>query len=108
MQIPFVAFFSNGGAPKRYEVKNVTFDGAYVVTDDKWYRGTILMMTFQYDPYYLQVAPINGNAEASIRMRAKIVRPGEDGVHVRFIFLNNDEHRRFEKFLSGARVRGVE
>ena len=107
VQIPLVAFFWNGSVPKRYEVRKVTLDSAYVVTDDKWYPGTILTMTFQYDPYYLQVAPINGNGKASLRMRAKIVDFGHDGVGVRFIFLNKDERRRFECFLSGAEVRGV-
>ncbi len=108
MQIPLVAFFWNGSVPECYEVKRVTPEGAYVVTNDKWYPGTIVTMTFQYDPYYLRVAPINGNGEASIRLRAKIVHSGEDGVGVRFVFLNRDERRRFEDFLSGAEVRGVE
>ena len=108
VQVPLVAHFWNGGAPKRYEVKKVNLRGAYVLTDDKWYPGTILTMMLRYDPYYVQVAAISGSGKASMRVRAKIVHFGEDGVGVRFVFLNEKERRQLRDFLSGAQVRGVE
>ena len=107
MQIPVVAFYWSGGVPSRYEVKSVSAAGAYIFTQDRWYPGTIVAMNLQYDPYYLRVAKIAGNGKASIRMQAKIVRFGSDGVEVRFVYLNKQQRRRFEKFLRGAEVRGA-
>ena len=108
MQIPLIAFFWNGGVPKLCAVRKVDLKGACVVTDDKWYPGTILTMMLQYDPYYLQVAPITGDVKDCIRLRAKILRFGEDGMATRFIFPNDTVRRRFEGFLAGAEVRGVQ
>lgn len=107
MFVPVVAFWVGDDKPTPYELRNVTSRGAYVATHQRWYPGTIVMMSFRYDPSYLQVTQIDGNAEANIQMRAKVVRHGSDGVGVRFIYLNEGERRAFERFLDGARVRGT-
>ena len=106
MVIRLVVLYSNGGAPRPHPVKNVTRAGAYIITEDRWYPGTIVNMVFQYDPHYLRVARIAGDPGASIRMRARLARTGEDGVGVEFVYLNRQERRHFEKFLAGAQVRG--
>jgi hypothetical protein len=105
MLIPVIAYYWNGAAPEGHQVKSVSPAGAYVVTSEKWYPGTIVSMMFQYAPYYLKVADIDGNAKASLTMRAKIMRVGPDGVGVKFVYLNGAERRHFEKFLAGAHVR---
>ena len=107
MLIPVVAYFWSGGVPTEYKVKGVSPGGAYIVTDEKWYRGTIMSVMFQYDPYYLKVASINGNSSAALQVRTKVVRSGPDGVGVQFLFLNKQERERFESFLAGAKVRDV-
>ena len=105
MLIPVIAYYWNGAAPEGHQVKSVSPAGAYVVTSEKWYPGTIVSMMFQYDPYYLKVANIDGNPKASLTMRAKIMRVGPDGVGVKFVYLNSGERREFTKFLEGAHVR---
>jgi hypothetical protein len=107
VKVPLVASFWNGGVSTQYAVKKVTKTGAYIVTSDKWYPGTIITMSFQYDPYYVQVAQINGYARNSLRMRAKVTRHEPDGVAVRFVYLNDRERRAFEKFLADGTVRGT-
>jgi len=107
VQTPIIAFAWNGGASTRYEVKGVSPNAAYIVTGDTWYPGTIVTMTFQYDPYYMQVAAINGHARAFVRVRAKIIRHRQDGAEVRFVYLNEHERKRFKEFLSGGAVHGL-
>ena len=107
MLIPVVASCWTGGAGSSFAVKDVSPTGAYIVTDDKWYHGTIVNMAFQYDPAYLHVAHIGGNSGATVQMRAKVLRHGPDGVGVQFVYLNNDERLRFQSFLEGAQVKGM-
>lgn len=104
MRVPLVASFWNGGAPKQCEIKRVDRSGAYLLTPDRWYPGTVLVMTLHYDPYYLRVAAIAGHRDAAVRARGRVVAFGTDGVEVRFVFLNRDEEETLQQFLAGAEV----
>src|SRR2546426_11096785 len=84
MQIPLVASWWTGGAGGSFAVKDVSPKGAYIVTAERWYCGTIVSMSFQYDPAYVQVANIDGNAATTVPVRAKVLRHGPDGVGVQF------------------------
>jgi hypothetical protein len=106
MKVPVVALFHNGGAPQAYPVKDVTADGAYLVTPERWYPGTIVSLVLQYDPCYTQVAETNGRPEAIVRMRGRMLRSGPDGVGLSFVYLNELERQRLRDFLAGAQVRG--
>ena len=106
MTIPVVASACwIGGTPVSFAVKNVSPGGAYLVTGERWYLGTIVTMSFQYDPAYVQVARIRGDESASIQVRAKVLRATADGVGVKFVYLNKEERLQFEHFLEGAQVR---
>jgi len=89
-----VAMYTNGGQAQSHKVRQVSPAGAYIVTGDRWYPGTIVNMVLR--------EPLG----ASIRMRARLTEPGEDGVGVRFVYLNSQERRRFERFLLDARPQG--
>jgi hypothetical protein len=106
MKVPLVALFQNGGAPKPHPVKDVTAKGAYIVTNERWYAGTIVNMMLHYDPFYTQVAEIAGRPGAAIRMRARLMRSSEDGIGVQFVYLSRQERELFREFLAGAQVRG--
>ena len=106
MTIPLVARpCSTSDASVSFAVKDVSLGGAYLVTPQRWYPGTIVTMSFRYDSAYVQVARIQGNESASVQMRAKVLRAGPDGVGVKFVYLNKQERFRFERFLDGAQVR---
>jgi hypothetical protein len=94
-----VAYYWNGAAPRPYEVKGVSLDGAYIVTSDRWYMGTVLRITFQYGDGSAQGSP-------SHVARAKLVRFGPDGIGVRLIYLSREERLSFKKFLAGAQSTG--
>lgn len=95
-----VAIYADGGYPKNCEIKHVTPDGAFLVTDDRWYPGTIVDMRVQYHPQYLDVARLNGHSSASIRVRARVVQHAKDGVGVDFVYLAKSERQRFRQFLA--------
>ena len=102
---PLVAYYWSGGMSQAYPVNAVSSVGAYMVTPDRWYPGTILHLTFQYDPEYIQSTAIVGDPIAAVIVRAKCVRSGPDGVAVQLIHLSQQERRDFQTFLAGAQGR---
>src|SRR5579859_5706493 len=101
MSLPLVAFYWNGASPQAYQVKTVSEVGAYLVTPDRWYMGTVLRLTFQYcgscngnGNGITQALPSLGyDPEMTQMVLAKLVRNGPDGVGVRLIYLNRRERR---------------
>ena len=101
MSLPLVAYYWNGASPQACQVKAVSQEGAYIVTPDRWYMGTVLRLTVQYD----KGSSTEGSPAHAVR--AKLVRIGPDGVGVRLIYLNRRERRSFKKFLAAAQARDI-
>lgn len=95
---PLVAHYWDGGAPQGHPVKNISAKGAYILTSTRWHPGTIVNMTFQYNPHSRKVAGIAGDPNSALLFRATVVRFGPDGVGVQFVYLSKQERERFEKF----------
>ncbi|HEY1208420.1 MAG TPA: hypothetical protein VGE85_03545 [Terracidiphilus sp.] len=105
------AYYWTGAAPKGHNVKNISSSGLYVVTEERWYPGTLILMT-------LQVAG-NGKEEGfehSIAVHSRAVRWGNDGVGLQFIpqdtlaassgqnpLVNGANRRELEQFLERLR-----
>jgi len=105
------AYYWTGAAPKGHNVKNISSSGLYVVTEERWYPGTLILMT-------LQVAG-NGKEEGfehSIAVHSRAVRWGNDGVGLQFIpqdtpaassgqnpLVNGANRRELEHFLERLR-----
>jgi hypothetical protein len=114
MSLPLVAYYWNGASPQAYQVKTVSEVGAYIVTPDRWYMGTVLRLTFQYNGTNngecngtMQALPSLGyDPERTQMVLAKLVRIDLDGVAVRLIYLNRRDHRNFKRFLAAVRARG--
>ncbi len=87
-----IAYHWTGGAPQAYEVRDISATGLYLVTEDRPYVGTILLMT-------LQRTGMDGkNPRNSIAIHTKVVRWGSDGVGLvfvlpKFVDLNNSKIR---------------
>jgi Tfp pilus assembly protein PilZ len=63
----------------------VSTTGLYVVTEERWYPGTLVLMTLQI---------MNGVEEAeerSIVVHSRAVRWGNDGVGLQFVLAKNQE-----------------
>ena len=41
------AYYWTGAAPAAHNIKDISSSGLYVVTEERWYPGTLVMMTLQ-------------------------------------------------------------
>jgi Flp pilus assembly protein TadG len=74
-----VAHYWDGGAPAAHTIRDLSECGLYVVTEQRWYPGTIVTMTLQRKDSF------EGEADRSITVKSKVVRAGEDGVALVFV-----------------------
>jgi hypothetical protein len=108
-----VAYYWTGGSPNSYPLGNVSSNGLYLLTDERWLPGTRIVMTLQRNN------PAAAKADDICRVESKVVRWGDDGIGCEFVEsgffdLNSGEviegqrfdHNALEQFL--LRVRGFE
>ncbi len=73
-----VAYYWDGGQPTAHNVKDISLTGLYMLTQDRWYPGTVLRLTLQETDQ--TIAP----SDRWIIVHAKVVRQGTDGVGLVF------------------------
>jgi hypothetical protein len=78
------AYFSIG-SPQPQEVRDISTDGFYVRTEDRWSEGTSLLVGLQI------INPMSRQVEAMISVQSKVVRTGTDGVG--FVYDDQPAHR---------------
>lgn len=80
------AFFFTGGAPAPHGIRDISETGMFVLTEDRWYPGTVIRITLtdQREP----------TAERSFTVNAVVMRWGNDGVGLHFIFQDKKDRRR--------------
>jgi hypothetical protein len=74
-----IAYHWSGGTPQAYQVGNISVSGFFLLTDERPYPGTLILMTLQ---------KTGTNAEKpgnSIAVYTKVIRWGSDGVGFRFV-----------------------
>lgn len=72
------ASWNSGLEQKQLRIKDISPSGVYVLTEDRWQPGTSVHVT-------LQGHTLNGeDLRLQVRLRARSVRLGEDGVGLRF------------------------
>jgi hypothetical protein len=87
------AFFWTGGAPVEHEIRDISATGLYLVTEERWYPGTLVMMTLQK-----RNEPADSPGR-SIAVQSKAVRWGEDGVGLQFVVPEVTDRRRGQNLL---------
>jgi|HubBroStandDraft_1064217.scaffolds.fasta_scaffold05398_2 hypothetical protein len=73
-----VAHFFTGGFPIPHEVRDISATGAYVYTQERWYPGTVVRVTLTDSR--------GSGSELSITLNSSVVRTGDDGVGLHFMF----------------------
>ena len=73
------AFFWTGGAPIQHGIRDISSTGLYLLTDERWYLGTVIVITLQRSD------EAEGSPERSVAVQSKAVRWGEDGVGLEFV-----------------------
>jgi hypothetical protein len=99
------AYYWTGAAPAAHNIRDISSSGLYVVTEERWYPGTLVLMTLQRTDDGDEVT------ERSVAVLSRAVRWGEDGVGLQFILPKGQDSQRsdgadrktLEKFLTGLR-----
>jgi hypothetical protein len=84
------AYYWNGAAPKAHTVRDISSTGLYVVTEERWYPGTLVLMTLQRTGKGEEIA------ERAISVMSRAVRWGNDGVGLQFILPDDKNPRNGE------------
>src|SRR4051812_15952583 len=77
-QTEIVVHYWDGAAPEGREIRDISDHGAYILTTEQWYPGTIVRIILQ--------GPASPSADggwcapASIVVAARVIRQGKDGV----------------------------
>jgi len=74
-----IAYFFTGGTPVPHQIRDISSTGLFVVTDERWYPGTLVQMTLKKTEEGMP------RTEHSIALMAKSLRWGNDGVGVAFV-----------------------
>ncbi len=81
-----VAFHWTGGAPKAYQLGDISETGFYLLTEERPLPGTIILMT-------LQRTDAGSESDGdSIAVHTKVVRWGVDGVGLLFVLAGSPSH----------------
>jgi hypothetical protein len=108
------AYYWNGAAPASHGVKDISSTGLYLETEERWYPGTLVLVTLQ------EGNSKESNARNSISVYSKVVRWGEDGVGLQYILQDDQasvcgqnsavigiDKKQLELFLQRLRERGI-
>jgi uncharacterized membrane protein (UPF0127 family) len=82
------AYYWNGTAPERHGIRDISSSGMYVVTEERWYPGTLVLMTLERNDQDEEVA------EHMIAVRTRAMRWGPDGVGLQFILPDEKDQRQ--------------
>lgn len=83
-----VAYYWDGDTPIAHAVKNISSNGLYMLTEQRWSPGTLITITLQ------KLEKAIDDIERVVTVKAKVVRADKDGVAVSFLL---PEHKRTEK-----------
>jgi hypothetical protein len=93
------AYFFTGGRPLAHGVRDISVTGLYVLTEERWYMGTIIRITLTD-----QRQPV---AERSCTVNARVVRWGNDGVGLQFVLTDTKDRRRENQVTGDGQVHCV-
>jgi Flp pilus assembly protein TadG len=92
-------YYWDGSAPEGRQLRDISHSGAYIYTPERWYPGTIIRVVLQG---YQTVVKPDGSVgpAASTCIPAQVIRHGEDGVAVEFVFRDKEEGEALREFLA--------
>jgi Flp pilus assembly protein TadG len=78
-----IAHYWDGAAPAGHGIRDISSTGLYLLTEQRWYPGTVVTMSLQRAG-----AP---DPERTVRVDGKVVRCGSDGVGFDFVMLEKND-----------------
>jgi hypothetical protein len=73
------AYYWTGASPKAHQIRDISSTGLYVVTEERWYPGTLILMTLQ------EADKGEEGAGLVLSVHSRAVRWGNDGVGLQLI-----------------------
>jgi Flp pilus assembly protein TadG len=101
-----VVHYWDGSAPEGRHLRDISESGAYIYTSERWYPGTIIRIILQG---YQTTVRADGTVgpTASTCVPARVIRHGEDGVALEFVFRSEKEREALRTFLSSIPAQPV-
>jgi hypothetical protein len=97
------AYYWNGAALQAHGIRDISSTGLYVVTEERWYPGTLVLMTLQRTDVGEEIE------ERAIQVQSRAVRWGNDGVGLKFVLPDSREMRRgHNNVVDGADKKGLD
>lgn len=94
-----LVYYWDGSVPEGRKIRDISRSGAYIVTPERWYVGTIVRLILQ--GYKTTTTPDGGIVPSrSASIPSRVVRHGTDGIGVEFIFGTSEERKSLEQFLA--------
>jgi uncharacterized membrane protein (UPF0127 family) len=93
-----VAYYWTGSAPRAYPIADISSTGFYVLTEERWFPGTMVLMTLQ------RTDGSGKNLNDSIAVQSRVVRWGSDGLGLAFVLAKTADPQSGES----ARENGVD
>jgi len=75
------AFYWDGAEPRPRQVRDVSVEGMYLMTEERWYPNTLIAMTLTRTD-----GAAAGSSSQSVHVTARVVRAEDDGVGFAFVF----------------------
>jgi hypothetical protein len=88
--VPLEAYYWDGDVPEPHYVRDISPDGMFLITEQRWYPNTLVTISLtrrdrpKEDP------------TRSLRITARVVRSGSDGVGFKFMFVAAQDRRTID------------
>jgi len=94
-----LVYYWDGSVPEGRKIRDISASGAYVITPERWYVGTIVRLILQ--GYKTTSQPDGGIVPSrSTSIPSRVVRHGPDGIGVEFMFSSPEEEKALQDFLA--------
>jgi hypothetical protein len=74
-----VAYYWTGSTPRAYQIADISSSGFYLLTEERWFPGTMILMTLQ------RTDSAGKNIDDYVAVQSKVVRWGNDGLGLAFV-----------------------
>jgi Flp pilus assembly protein TadG len=94
-----MVYYWDGSVPEGRKLRDISSTGAYIVTPERWYVGTIVRLILQ--DFKTASVPAEGIVSSrSTSIPSRVVRHGDDGIGVEFLFTTPEEQKALQDFIS--------
>jgi len=94
-----LVYYWDGSVPEGRKIRDISRSGAYIITPERWYIGTIVRLILQ--GYKTTPLPDGGIVPSrSTSIPSRVVRHGSDGIGVEFMFSTPEEEKTLQEFLA--------